>query len=221
MKARSLYAIALTGLCAAMSLPARAAEFHAIYDGTITGGSDVDNIFGLLGQSLVGLGLRADVIYSTGIAGTRTTNTTFDEISGGENFGTAPVISSAVFTIGSASFSFSPTYYGDVYTSAGYLDAYGLDLLGNNFQTYIVPDQAGPRNLETPFASTGTGDAGGASTQFSFLIAGNDDIDFNPISVSVSAVPEATTWTMMLVGFGAMGYALRRRSKVRAVPSST
>jgi len=30
-------------------------------------------------------------------------------------------------------------------------------------------------------------------------------------TVSMSAVPEPTTWAMMLIGFGAVGYSLRRR----------
>jgi hypothetical protein len=30
--------------------------------------------------------------------------------------------------------------------------------------------------------------------------------------VSTSAVPEPTTWAMMLVGFGAVGYSMRKRA---------
>jgi hypothetical protein len=32
-------------------------------------------------------------------------------------------------------------------------------------------------------------------------------------TVNVAAVPEATTWAMMLLGFGAMGFAIRRRRR--------
>lgn len=39
-------------------------------------------------------------------------------------------------------------------------------------------------------------------------------IDFRLAEVSVpSAVPEPGTWAMMLVGFGAVGYAMRRRAR--------
>lgn len=38
------------------------------------------------------------------------------------------------------------------------------------------------------------------------------------VSNAVAAVPEPATWAMMLVGFGAMGFAIRRR-KVRATVS--
>ncbi|NTZ43936.1 PEP-CTERM sorting domain-containing protein, partial [Altererythrobacter sp. SALINAS58] len=32
------------------------------------------------------------------------------------------------------------------------------------------------------------------------------------ISSQIGAVPEPTTWAMMLFGFGAIGFAMRRRS---------
>ncbi|MES2291037.1 MAG: PEPxxWA-CTERM sorting domain-containing protein [Pseudomonadota bacterium] len=35
------------------------------------------------------------------------------------------------------------------------------------------------------------------------------------ISAATAAVPEPATWAMMLVGFGSIGYAMRRRAKVR------
>jgi hypothetical protein len=33
------------------------------------------------------------------------------------------------------------------------------------------------------------------------------------VTISAAAVPEATTWAMMLLGFGAMGFAIRRRRR--------
>jgi hypothetical protein len=32
---------------------------------------------------------------------------------------------------------------------------------------------------------------------------------------ATSAVPEPTTWAMMLLGFGAVGYSMRQRSSAR------
>lgn len=41
-----------------------------------------------------------------------------------------------------------------------------------------------------------------------------DDVTVDVIG-SATAVPEPATWAMMLAGFGAVGYAMRRRAKVR------
>lgn len=218
MNARLVCAAALTALSLLTPLHASAAEFHVVYSGTITAGFDIGNVFGLSGQNLAGLGLRADVTYLTSVPGTRATDATSDEVAGGGAFGTDPIISSAVFTVGSTSFTIAPSYYGDVYTSAAFLDAYGYDLLGNSFQTYILPNVAGPVNLELPFYSEGVGDAGGAASQYSYLIAGADDIDFSPTSVAVSAAPESATWAMMLLGFGALGCTIRRRTRNSTSP---
>ena len=43
-------------------------------------------------------------------------------------------------------------------------------------------------------------------------------ISFSPVA---GAVPEPATWAMMLVGFGGIGFAMRRRSKVRTTVSYT
>jgi len=44
---------------------------------------------------------------------------------------------------------------------------------------------------------------------------GNGTLSISP----VAGVPEPATWAMMLVGFGGIGFAMRRRSKVRATVS--
>ena len=50
---------------------------------------------------------------------------------------------------------------------------------------------------------------------FQALDSGGDNSAFiDGVSVA-AAVPEAATWGMMILGFGAMGFAMRRRAKVR------
>lgn len=44
---------------------------------------------------------------------------------------------------------------------------------------------------------------------------GNANLTISPAAVA-GAVPETATWVMMLVGFGAVGFAMRRRSKVHS-----
>ena len=61
------------------------------------------------------------------------------------------------------------------------------------------------------FTFTGTG----APMTLSILGGSKGGVDAILDDVSVAAVPEPATWGMMILGFGAMGYAMRRRAKVR------
>jgi hypothetical protein len=55
--------------------------------------------------------------------------------------------------------------------------------------------------------------------QYSFNGQGNEDVYSLAITDVAGAVPEPATWAMMLVGFGGVGFAMRRRSKVRTTVS--
>ena len=57
---------------------------------------------------------------------------------------------------------------------------------------------------------TGYSAAGAPPSYFAWHVAG----DLSSLEL-INGVPEPATWCMMLVGFGAMGYAMRRRAKVR------
>ena len=84
------------------------------------------------------------------------------------------------------------TASGDVQNSArlnfGFL--FGSNFNANVDNTYRIDLTAGG-NTVTSFAQIGAG--------------------------AVAAVPEPTTWAMMLMGFGAMGFALRRRKRVASL----
>lgn len=53
---------------------------------------------------------------------------------------------------------------------------------------------------------------GGVANQIAF-----DDVTFGSSTPGVPALPEPATWAMMLVGFGGMGVALRRRRKTATI----
>lgn len=100
----------------------------------------------------------------------------------------------------------------------------GLFNIPNNPYYYIT---SGPTFLD----GSGVRFNAGAASNIAFFhqdgvandvyrVNGNGTISaFGPATSSPSAaagaVPETATWTMMLVGFGGMGFAMRRRSKVR------
>lgn len=210
--ARKLIIPALVGL-GISSTAAQAKIMSADYSGVVTSGLDSDNLFGRQGEDLTGELVSALILYDTGVPGTRTIDAKVgsDEIAGGDRFFTAPVILSAAFTIGSKTFQFNPTYYGDVYTSGGFTDAYGYDTNGAGFQTYLIPDRIGPANLEMPFLSSGRGDPGGAATQYSFLSNGSELLDFNANRLVVSPAPEPAEWLLLILGVALVGLTLRAR----------
>jgi len=79
--------------------------------------------------------------------------------------------------------------------------------IGGQSQTLSVPaDQAYTRETLT---------FSGASGQVSFADSGPSTQQGNLIdNVVVSSVPEPATWAVMLLGFGGMGAAMRRRRKL-------
>ena len=78
-------------------------------------------------------------------------------------------------------------------------------LFGNYFGAQIY---SGPTSAPSIFQS-GT-----------FTALFDNDPNFEG-TVSISAVPEPATWAMMLVGFGAVGFALRRRRQTTTVRFQT
>lgn len=211
MKQFVIAALAAT-LILAGSGAAHAGTYTAAYTGVVT---DVDEGNHLLGDATaVGDPIQALFTYTTDVPGTRSTEAGFsDEVTGGLDFGTDAVITSATFSIGGQTVTFSPNYYGDVFTSPGLIgiNGYAYSELNYAFQTYILPNAIGPTSLSSAFVSDGKGDTSGRYGQFSFLTDGTDTIDFNATRIEVSAAPEAATWLLMLLGVATMGLALRRR----------
>lgn len=79
--------------------------------------------------------------------------------------------------------------------------------LNNGFFFDPLPGDADP---------AGTG-ADGKYAFYDTGPSGNNPGTFT--SVTIAAVPEPATWAMMLLGFGMVGFALRRRSTVRTTVS--
>lgn len=87
-----------------------------------------------------------------------------------------------------------------------YYDTYLQTLLapGNYRAAVSVYSNFGPDNLNTDTFDN-EGDFSGRSANFAFDVLGVD------AATGPGGVPEPATWAMMLIGFGAVGYGLRRR----------
>jgi hypothetical protein len=81
----------------------------------------------------------------------------------------------------------------------------GFDLTGSqNVDGVLLPDFAHSGDVTLGiYTSTGTGP--------DEVIDGQT---YSDVSFATPGVPEASSWTMMVLGFGAVGYAARRRTRV-------
>ncbi|QJU57094.1 PEPxxWA-CTERM sorting domain-containing protein [Sphingomonas sp. AP4-R1] len=105
---------------------------------------------------------------------------------------------------------------------ASFTDGIGLSLSAAITADYIA--QAHAVGLQVHGWTFSQADPTRAAAQFaSYLAMGMDGVFANYPDLAVaavdtfsSAVPEASTWMMMLVGFGGVGFALRRRKPLAA-----
>ena len=81
-------------------------------------------------------------------------------------------------------------------------------LTGATVSGFSVGDGSSAGSGYHAFADNVTFNMGGTSTTYNFETAAVN-----------GAVPELATWAMMLVGFGGIGFAMRRRSKIRTTVS--
>ncbi|MEN2786693.1 PEPxxWA-CTERM sorting domain-containing protein [Sphingomonas qilianensis] len=113
-------------------------------------------------------------------------------------------------------YSLTSTNIGDAIGSSAWTSVLGL--------TFSAPNNAAVSGLDgnlnsTSLSSTLSGLSIGSGASFAFRWidadpSGADDglaIDNFSVGSVVTAVPEPSTWAMMLVGFGAVGGAMRRR----------
>ena len=87
----------------------------------------------------------------------------------------------------------------------------GVSATGNATGNYSVGSTPFPPNVTiwSPFSYAFT--ATGSSTTLTFTSTGTTAYGAALDNVNVTAVPEPAAWTLMILGFGAMGGVIRRR----------
>jgi hypothetical protein len=116
------------------------------------------------------------------------------------------------FTQGAGTFDFSDTGVTLVLTSG----------LNTSPLIYSFTDTTSPFiSFSNVLVSGGTFDTSRISLTngiLSFDVGGIDPIQGTTVSLALAtaSVPEPGTWMMMIIGFGAIGFAARRRASVRA-----
>ena len=213
------------GCLAAMLTPALASS-AATYRVTLTGTSETINdgsgVFGTPGATLADSPFRQ--VFTIRTAGGNVADTptliSYDSI-----FGTAPPYAvSGALTINGHTLTTAGLTYSSVSTDGVDYQITSNDQDGSggnakNYNFYLDLNGAGiPATVTQPLTLM-LGGTSGTSAIDNFLVSVTDPSNvglvsaagsLNPTSISVASVPEPTAWLLMIVGFGTLGFAMRR-----------
>ncbi len=196
---------------------ASAAIMDVTYTGTVSLGTDILGVFGTAWTSLVGSSWVATYTFDTSLG-----VSDFNGVKGGSKYGnTSPVLSSTI-TINGVGKAVDGSYDGVDYAhnNGTTSDQRHLAENSSSVQTEYLENfiQSGslPASITTPF--TYTVDANATAYGSYRLNGGSEWISAKlatlTVSEHVAAVPEPSTWAMLLLGFGGIGFmAYRRKSK--------
>lgn len=216
-----------------------ASTFNVTYTGIITLGSDLTGVFGVSDPSssaYVGSSYTANFVYDTTLGTPSVSNSsTYNDFTGGTVFGTTSPVLSATVTVNSQTVSIVPPYSIAEISAQNtgsfssqnhlaYLETNNGDAYFLNLSKAFVDANNGsiPASLTQPFtASSGVGGTGEFYLVNFIVVDGsavfsvNTDIRATLDTITVSsAVPEPSTWAMMILGFAGIGFmAYWRKSK--------
>jgi len=220
MRIRSA-ALACAALGALFSTNAFAAIVTETYTGTVIG-TDVAGYFGAAGSDLSNATFTATYVFDTNHSGSAQYNSGKIAYTYGFN-ATSPAISASLAINGQTlTFTANGLYYSELIAqtaTSGHFQSYaqvhsisGADLAN----TIYTNDPNAPKNLTsltTPFSYT-------LNSQYSYENSslfqyGSDSLMLLSTTVTLAgAVPEPSTWAMMLLGFAGIGFiGYRRKSK--------
>ena len=162
-------------------------------------------------QSLTGSTVTATLLYptTTQVYAGPVTTTVGNQVE--FPFGSfAPAVGS--FDIDANTITFFSNQNGNYGTTSGAnaFNGYRLDFAGRTITSLTLA--AGTTYTPNSFNFSGS--------SIFFDVSGQDPAGGQTVfAVGVAAVPEPATWGLMILGFGAMGFALRRRSATRTTVS--
>jgi hypothetical protein len=203
---------------------ASAAIMDVTYTGTVSYGIDTLGVFGTAGANLAGSSWVATYTFDTSL-GHSYSSSNYNEVYGGSIYNnTSPVLSSMI-TINGVGQAVGGSYAGVVYglNNGGFSKQYHTAEYHSSGHTEYLENYITNTNgslsasITTPF--TYTVDANDTSNAYYYLTNGTgyDSITASLATLTVSdhvaAVPEPSTWAMMLLGFAGVGFAAYRKKK--------
>jgi len=197
------------------------------YQGIVTAGSDNFGAFGELG-SLAGSAFTATLTFDTDFIG-RSTTIYQDRLDGGSEF-SLPTFLSTQLTIGGITQSFDGPYRQTLVRSDSLIGGFVSDVnviaappstpVGSNqFALFLNGDLGAKPSLERNGTWTATDSTGHFqlsqydSTKAAY-VAASGKLYAQTATLSGGVVPEPATWAVMILGFGAVGTAIRRRREL-------
>ncbi len=85
-------------------------------------------------------------------------------------------------------------------------------VLGTNFFTFRAPDITNA-NSDSPFTPFVQFSAPGPGWDNFYYAEGKSSVTFTSVITDFSGAPEPAAWAMLLIGFGGIGSAMRRRAR--------
>jgi hypothetical protein len=223
--------------CGFMATAAEAKIMNVVYTGTVHGTYDSTGVFGTTPWALEGKDFTARFTYDTTL-GNRFGNAESDNVEGGTGAysGGASPITHASLTINGITQAFKSDRLGSagvanrtgsVGTPLGGISEVAESLLeaggveyGSSLLLGLFNGSA-PTSLDTPFSGAPSGLYAGQASGGFYLYAFDIDLqeltvdtrgEFTTAHVSITeAVPEPSSWAVMMLGFGGVGATLRRR----------
>lgn len=219
--------------------PARAAIVSVVYTGTVDYGWDVTGLFGTANGDLAGLSFKMEYVFDT-TRGERFNNP-YNHVYGGTVFGTISPALSMTATINGTAQGIEAIHFASmdglsnlnesrIHHQGEYYYSDGLIFKYNYFNSFVQrADGQLPASLEGPYYRfIQAGDFSKSYVYFNtfdytanayiidtFAQMQNETLSITTLS---SAVPEPSTWAMMLIGFLGLALVHRRRHAIAPMP---
>jgi hypothetical protein len=208
---------------------ASATLVKAEYTGTVIDGNDGSGFFSSVGADLSGLAFTADFLFNTATGTWVSRSATLNDLKGGPGsgyvFSDSPMLEASL-TIKGITYNFATDFLGEIFGANGQTgvanqqyhkgEAGVASISARVFNKNSQISGDIPATIDAPFTfSLGPDDAGSG-----MFIFGSGDQTYGDLAptaltytVASRAVPELSTWAMMLAGFAGLGFAGYRAAR--------